>query len=469
MHRLVLALALVVAADRPADACSVVRTYIAPTNVELVATTPRIVIAKAVDTIAPTTSRDESYVEMEVTAVLKGGGVQKGERFRVRGSTQQYYGASAKTDFSKARKGAYVGSCTAWDYAEGRHYLLFLDSYGGTWATRGTPFTRVNEEVEPANDPWTIAVTKYIAITALATPDDRRKALDALVAAGAKKGATATDKAIAADITAHLAAPTPVKSFAELDAMWRGTTDRSRVAIAIGTGGDPAAKGFMKELVESVATNAPLVDARVALLAIGAYYLKVSDPPVLAKVAELYVALGTQAKQARWDVMWLLIKRADASHRAVMERALAGADDEEAGRLVEWFAKFPSKTAHDDIAKRVGGHYAEKRELALGLAALGDKDIVAWAKKQLAAKQRGDDRWIALYAIAMSPLPEADALVPGILSREGEDLVSLIQGYGKARHAKVDKRLAEIGAKPGLAAEARTWLDRTIADRANPD
>jgi hypothetical protein len=43
----------------------------------------------------------------------------------------------------------------------------------------------------------------------------------------------------------------------------------------------------------------------------------------------------------------------------------------------------------------------------------------------------------------------------------------MIQGYAKARHARADARLAEIG-KRKLSAEARKWLDRTIAERTSP-
>jgi len=468
--RLLLVCAVLCAMDRPADACSPTRTYLPPTNYELVATTPRIVIAKAVRAIVPTTKDDDDYqIELDVTSVLKGPG-KVGERVFVRGSTMRYLGASKKDDFSRARKGAYAGSCTAWDYKLDKHYLVFLTEWNGQWHTRGEPFTRVNEEVDPKHDPWTIAVTTYAKIAAMPKLDDREQAFDELVARGAKPGATPTDKAIASDITWHLATPSPYKSFAELDAMYRKAVpdDRDRIVLAIGTSGDQAAKAFMKELVSSLRTGTPIVDAHVALMAIGAYYVKVSDPPTLSQIAELYVSLGTKAKQARWDVMWLLIKRADASHQGVMERALLGADDEEAGRLVEFFVKSPSDAARKEIKRRVGGRYGEHWEMAIGLAGLGDKDIITWAAKQIATKPGDEHRWVAFYAIAMSPLPAADALVPKIVAKGGDDLNSLIQGYEKARHAKVDHRLAELGKTPKLPAEARKWLERTISARKPP-
>jgi hypothetical protein len=468
--KLLVLAAIVFALDRPADACSPGPGFMPPTNYELAATSKRIVIAKAV---GANKAKDlgDSGIEVEVTAVLKGTG-KVGEKLPVRGSTIGYMGASPKNDFSRARKGAYAGSCTAYDYKLGRHYLLFLVEDEDKWDTRGDPFTRVNEEVDPKDDPWTIAVKKYIEIAALPKLADRRKAFEALIARGKQAKATATDKAISDDIATHIARPTPYKSFAELDEMYRLATPDERNAIveAIGGTGDVAARGFMKDLVAAVRAGTTPIARDIALEAIGTYYQKVADPPVLTQVAELYVALGSKAKQARWELMWLLIRRADASHVNVMERALAGADDEEAGRLVEWFAKAPSESARKNIAKRVAGAYREKWELAIGLAGLGDKDVIAWAGKLLAAPppKGGDDRrFVATYAIAMSPLPEADALVPKVIANGGEDLVTLIQGYQKAAHANADRRLAEIAKLPKLSADAKEWLDRTIKSRAS--
>jgi hypothetical protein len=467
--RFALVVGFLVAVHRPADACSVTKTFIAPSNFELVATTPRIVIAKAIGAVIPKTRGDDHAIELEITGVIKGAG-KIGEKLFVRGATMRYMGASPKNDFSRARKGAYAGSCTAWDYKLDKHYLVFLVEHRGEWHTRGTPFTRVNEEVDAKNDPWTIAVTAYAKIADLPKLEDRKKALDALAAKGAQKGASATDKAIADDIARHFEAATPFKTFAELDVMFRAAPAdrRNQIVLAIGTSGDQAAREFMKGIVTSLRAGTPSVDEHIALTAIGAYYKKVSDPPVLSQIAELYVALGTKAKQSRWDIMWLLINRADASHQALMERALAGADDEEAGRLVEFFTKSPSETARKEVRKRIGTAWGEKWEMTIGIAGMGDKDVIAWAKKTAAeAKTKDDKRWVAIYAIAMSPLPEADALATGIIAKGGEDLVTLIQGYQKARHAKVDARLAEIGKKK-LEAEAKKWLDRTIDERKNP-
>jgi len=79
-----------------------------------------------------------------------------------------------------------------------------------------------------------------------------------------------------------------------------------------------------------------------------------------------------------------------------------------------------------------------------------------------------DHRWVALYAIARSPLPEADTLAGAILQRGGPDLVVLIQGYGEARHPRAERRLAELGRRTDLSAEAKQWLDRALDERKPP-
>ncbi|MEJ7596537.1 MAG: hypothetical protein WKG01_01400 [Kofleriaceae bacterium] len=119
--------ALLLAAPRPAEACSLVRTFVPPTNVELVARAPQIVIAKVV----AGTARGLG-VELEVTRTLRGTSFPKGTRLALFGRLDRYAGASKdRFDFRGARPGAYAGSCVAMDYQIDRSYLLLLDPAGG--------------------------------------------------------------------------------------------------------------------------------------------------------------------------------------------------------------------------------------------------------------------------------------------------------------------------------------------------
>lgn len=239
--------------------------------------------------------------------------------------------------------------------------------------------------------------------------------------------------------------------------------------LAIGVGGDPdrRAQVFMNTRLGEARNGQPAVDERILFEAISAYYSKVPNVVALREVGELYVSLGTKAKQERWPLMNLLIDRAGDEHKAVMGRALAGADDEEAGRLAAWFVRHPAPGAIDDVRARIGTAYAAKWELALALAGMGDAKVVAWAKRSL-TQPRDDDRWIALYALARSPRKEGDAAARKVIEKGGEDLTALIQGYNEAHHPKVDARLKEIAAKKTLTAEQRHWLDRALAEQAKP-
>jgi hypothetical protein len=466
LRTLLLSLLLTLTAPtRPAEACSVMPTYIAPSNVELVAASPRIVIARATQAVG-------SEVELEVTHVLRGTGIAPGDVITVSGTTTRYAAPSPSFDFSKARPGAYAGGCTAHDYGLGKSYVLLMDAFRGSWRVRGEAFTRVNEEVEDENAPWAIAVREYVRIAKLPTVAARRKALEALVARGAAKNAPPVAQAIAGDVQAHFAAATPWKSFAELEALEKaGTANHARALMAIGVGGDPAARAYMrKEVAALVASSGTL--GRLALEAIGAYYEKVSDPPVLGQLGEYYASLGKAAKDQRWPLMWLLIRRADASNRKVMEQALLGADDEEAGRLGQWFVKVRSPVAEKELLRRIGtspgGSGAPHRsEMTLALAGMGNKAVLAWAQQLLAgtATPNTDDRWVALYAIARSPLPDADALAQAIIQRGDDDLVSLVQGYEEAQHANADRRLAEIAKLPNVTPAVRDWTERSIEAR----
>lgn len=447
--------AALVARATPAGACSLAAGFIAPTNVELVGQAEAIVVAQA-DGYTPRPN-DLGVFDFTVTQVLKGTGLRKGARLALEGS-DAYGGRSPRDDFSRARRGAYAGGCVAYDYAVGKSFLLLLARSGSSWRPLGAPFARVNEEVDPAGEPWLTAVAAYVRVLAL--PAARQDAAFAKLAA--------QGGAIGDDVTAHLAAPTPGKPFAMLRRAYeREPGDRSKLVLAIGKRGDPAARTFMRGLVDALAAGTlERVDPRTAFDGIAAYYARVKDPRALAAVAKIYIALGAAQQETRWPLMWLLIVHADATHLRAMETALAGASDEEAGRLGGYFARVRSPAAIAELARRTDGHYAERWQLALALAGAGDPQVVAWARQRLATTP-DDNRWIAGYVIARSPLAIADAVAATIIQQGGSDLVSLVQGYEEAAHPFAGRRLAEI-ARHAPTPEVREWLDRTVAGRAQP-
>ncbi len=443
-------------APSPATACSVTPTFVPSTNVELVASAETIVVARAV-------AATSGGVSFEVLSVVKGPGLAAGAKLELEGDTT-YRGPSTPNDFSRARPGAYAGGCIAYDYKVGSSFLLFLRNLDGAWRVGGEPFARVNEEVDPRGDAWLTAVREYARITALPAPADRVKELHALASRVSKPKATPAERALADDLAAHFAAATPNKSFAELKPLFDATPGDSRILVAIGVGADPAARTFMGELVDRI-VGAKKIDGE-AVQALSSYYAKVADPAAMAKLAALYIALGPKHQDERWPLMWLLIRHADGSLLPAMEQALAGANEEEAGRLGGYFARHPSETARKELRRRVGTAFESKTDLTFGLAGAGDPSVIKWAQAKLAGP-RDDNSWVALYAIARSPLPEADAMARRVIIAGGPDLVALVQGYGEAVHPQVDARLADIErGKP--TGEIAKWLERTRYERAHP-
>jgi hypothetical protein len=291
----------------------------------------------------------------------------------------------------------------------------------------------------------------------------RIKELHALQARFGSAKATLGERAIAADIVSHFASATPAKSFAELKPMYDADPGDVNVLLAIGLGGDPAARTLMAKVTAEVVRAGG--GDRIALVAVAAYYEKVRDPAAIAKLGELYITLGSQHESERWPLMWLFIKHADGSLQPVMERALAGASDEEAAHIAAWFAQHRSEIARKDLRHRIGRHYEAKWELALGLAGADDSDVVQWAQDKLAAKP-DDRRWIADYVLARSPRPEADKAARAIIAKGGSDLEALVQGYEDAVHAHVDERLAEIE-HTTKDPEVKKWLTRTRRARSS--
>ena len=433
-----------------AGACSLSPHYVSPSTFELVAGSDRIVVATA------RKQAGVNRVEMKVTRLVKGSGVRAGDPIRVRGWMAPPEREAEEPD-TLSGFGPPSACSNEWEYAAGTSYILLLAADSAGWKT-------INSQVK---EPTVLrALEEYTRVAALA--DHRRKnaALDALVARGTRRGASAADRAIAADVRQHRASPTPGKPFAELVAMFDRTDgpDPSDVLIAIGEGGDPEARGWMRARIREARRGKRMVDQETLSEAIAAYFEKVADPAAIRDVAQLYVWLGAKHRHDRWPLMHLLLERAAGAHTAVMVRALAGADDDEAGWLAGWFVRHPSPAALEKVRARTGTAYVRRAEFAVPLAAMGDARVVSWARRRLAGR-RGYGREVAIHVLAVSPRAEADAAARTIIRKGGADLTELIVGYLRPTHPNVAPRLKEIGARP-LTREQREWLNTALAERA---
>jgi len=161
-------LALCVSAPVPtASACSVGPDYRMPSHFELVKEADAILLAEAVD-FFPARQDGElrDVVRFKVIRVLKGALCP---RFVDVAGFLDFMGRTEEGDLYSVRRGALAGSCIAYDYRLGKNYVLFGTPYETMFAVSGPPFSRVNEEVDGPESPWTQAVSR--------TPRSRRSAI----------------------------------------------------------------------------------------------------------------------------------------------------------------------------------------------------------------------------------------------------------------------------------------------------
>ena len=422
------------------------------TNVELVAHAPRVLVATARRTVG-------EEVEFEVAEVIKGRGVTPGDRLLVDGFLMSGREASLPGDFSRSRPDH--GGCNAGGYAAGTSYLLLLEPRGNRWSTLQEPFARVNEEADPI---WLRAVREYARAGAIRNAAKRRAALRRLVARGKRRYSSPVDRIIASDVALHLATPTPSKSFRELEPMYARNRG-SQALMSIAAGADPAARGFMRRLIRQ-ARRAPSLEARrLIFAALTGYFMHVKpEPRTIEEIGELCLSLAPDEREARWPLMWVLIKHAGKRHSKLMRRALASADDEEAGRLATWFARYRTREAIEELRSRIRTSYADHDDLALGLAAMGDPEVVEWAGRML-SRPPDDARELALYVLAVSPRPEADELAGKVIRGGGDALIPFIFAHREAQHARAAERLKEMEQLP-LNDGQRSAIEQTIAARA---
>ncbi len=251
----------------------------------------------------------------------------------------------------------------------------------------------------------------------------------------------------------YLNTPTPDKTFKDLVEIFRRSNSKVKrdVLWAFAWGGHREAAEFFENMLDS-----PIPLSYIG--PISQYITTTRHEALLVRLGRNYPKLN---RSSRWPLMWALIKTADERHIDLMMQALRSANREEAGRLAEWFVRFPNAEATEIVKNLVGGEYQENWELTFSLAGMGDKNTILWAKENMNTDDK--DRWVAFYTIAHSPLPEADILARGII--EGSDkagLTALIQGYRDSHNPHRHNRLLDIIRLPGKDAEVVHWLKRTL-------
>lgn len=161
------ALALAAVPATPAVACSVLGSYRAPTNLELVQRADLIVIG-TVDRAVKGQDNGLGEIVVRPTKLLKGARLPKD--VRLRGFLSDGQMPATKSDpheLNQPNPDAMAGSCTRYVFDKGMKLVVFLEKRDGKLQLAGYPFARVVEDVPSDNALWVKAVQTYVDVARL--------------------------------------------------------------------------------------------------------------------------------------------------------------------------------------------------------------------------------------------------------------------------------------------------------------
>ncbi|MFC0588785.1 hypothetical protein ACFFF7_05105 [Novosphingobium aquiterrae] len=195
-------------AAMPATACSVVRTYRVPTNLELAGKAELIVLGRVIGGQKMSDgTMDGVKIVIQPLSALKGalppapitlpGLSLAPDRFAI---------LSNPYELHQAHPLSYIGGCIRYMFPMGTTALFFLSKEDGKWRPAGGPFSRWAEDALDPQGPWPLLTGLYVRAAIL--PEAERKAL--LEAERARYAANAADpvsRLIAADIERQLKGP----------------------------------------------------------------------------------------------------------------------------------------------------------------------------------------------------------------------------------------------------------------------
>lgn len=334
-------------------------------------------------------------------------------------------------------------------------YLLFLERAKGNWRLSLGATEAMNLPIWDDQTLDTLIAVKHLIRVSNKNDYEAEKRELKQLARFANQGRQPQKypKLLGEMIVGHLSTPTPNKTFKDLVEIFRKSESEVQrdVLWAFAWGGHKEAAEFFENLIDS-----PIPLNYIGPLS--QYITTTRNEALLIRLGRNYPSLDSSS---RWPLMWALIKTADERHAGLMMAALRSANKEEAGRLAEWFVRFPNAEATEIVRLLVAGEYRENWELTFGLAGMGDPATISWAKEFM--KTDDEKRWVAFYTIAHSPLVEADILARGVI--EGSDIegvISLIQGYEESRNPNKYDRLLDIIRLPQKDPKVDHWLKRTL-------
>ncbi|QOV96351.1 hypothetical protein [Novosphingobium sp. ES2-1] len=208
---IILGLAAMVAIP-PANACSVVETYIRPSNFELVQIADAIVVARA-ETDVQNGPADPA-VAFRIEASLKGNAP---DRVVLPFASIGKPIASDLSDLSGANPEGDMGACNRMTFARDSRYLMFLErGENGEWRQLGFPFSRINEDYIGENNAWMRAVRRYLRLQRSRPPMEQIAALTRMAETRLDDEGRPLADAERADIANHLRSISPWKPTAHL-------------------------------------------------------------------------------------------------------------------------------------------------------------------------------------------------------------------------------------------------------------
>jgi len=332
----------------PSLACSISRNGPSTTNYELVRLADDIVLARA-----ESSKVDRAFERIQFKVIRSLKGEYKAQSIALMGHTnpQEYRGASADGDFSRARPGTYAGMCKAIDYKIGKTYLLFLAhraarrddgeelkrSGGKVWEAGITILARDREEVAEKGSAWVRAVELYTGIGSLNNYEKEKAALEELRArAAAKTDTVKYPPALVADIDRFLLNASWLKSTADLLVLYDDPPSpavREDAAQVLAYKVAPEAFGTLRSHVRHEALKGGYLD----------YFLKVKHTDRVAVFVEHF--LDETNEENLLVLANAMVQVATAADEAEMLRALPAIRlTSKSGKVVaSWFQKHPSE------------------------------------------------------------------------------------------------------------------------------
>ncbi|WP_457356368.1 hypothetical protein [Roseateles sp. P5_D6] len=413
---------------------------------ERVKAAPTIVWAKALSAIPGRSGSDEveSVVSFEVREVLRGRFVLTS--FRAAGT---FVDADAMDHPMVGR------------YHRGSSYLFFLTSPAEEGLVSLPYSFNAPASAEAATETSALltGARHYARVAALNDAAKERTALLALQA-HAKATPERYPAALADDIAAHFQAPSPYKTYAELLALYRqpsaDDTQKAYALWAMASAPKPEARNLFEQLVRSGGW-------REHASATAEFITLTRDGALMSRLLAELPSIHNDYLRSR--VLGAAIAVAGKGDQPAMLRALREARPQDQRWMAPWFVQHPTPAATALLKRNLRPPYEEQYEFAFDLASLGDRDVLAWAQRRASTRHEG--AWMGRYAIARSPLPQADTLAHQIIrGGNADDLAELIQGYEHAHHAQVWARLGDVVALPQRAPEVERWVKTVLKRRA---